>query len=64
MKITLIAAINGLELETVPEFNIPTDTKTPEYLAKFPMGQSPGFESNDGFCLSESSAIALHGKSL
>ncbi|KXN70842.1 glutathione S-transferase [Conidiobolus coronatus NRRL 28638] len=60
MKITLIAAINGLELETVPEFNIPTDTKTPEYLAKFPMGQSPGFESKDGFCLSESSAIALH----
>jgi glutathione S-transferase len=64
MKILLIASINEIEIETVPDFNIPTDTKTPEYLSKFPLGQSPGFESKDGLCLSESSAIALHGKSL
>jgi glutathione S-transferase len=62
MKILLISDINELELETVPGFDIPTDTKTPEYLKKFPMGQSPGFETKNGFCLSESAAIAVHGK--
>jgi glutathione S-transferase len=62
MKILLISDINELELETVPGFDIPTDTKTPEYLKKFPMGQSPGFETKNGFYLSESAAIAVHGK--
>jgi glutathione S-transferase len=62
MKVLLIAAINGLELETIPGFDIPTGTKTPEYLAKFPMGQSPGFETKTGLCLAESAAIAIHGK--
>jgi glutathione S-transferase len=62
MKILLIAYINNIELETTPVFDISTDTKTKEYLEKFPMGQSPGFETNSGFCLSESAAISFYSK--
>lgn len=32
--------------------------KTPEYLAKYPLGKIPGFEGADGTLLSESNAIA------
>ncbi|KXN70839.1 glutathione S-transferase [Conidiobolus coronatus NRRL 28638] len=60
MKVLLIAYINNIELETTPGFDIGTDTKTNEYLAKFPLGQSPGFEAKSGFCLYESAAISLH----
>jgi len=32
-------------------------TRTPEYLAKFPQGQVPAIEFDDGRCLSQSNAI-------
>ncbi|KAI0017365.1 glutathione S-transferase [Xylariomycetidae sp. FL0641] len=53
----VLAAINGLEVTTVPDFKIET-IKTPEFLAKFPMGKIPAFEGADGFCLMEGGAIA------
>jgi len=34
--------------------------RTPEFLAKFPMGKVPAFESTTGFCVAESSAIARY----
>jgi len=35
--------------------------KTPEYLAKFPLGKVPGFEGKDGN-IYESNAIAFYSK--
>lgn len=34
--------------------------KTPEFLAKFPLGKVPAFEGSDGFTLAEGSAIAAY----
>lgn len=34
--------------------------KTPEYLAKFPLGKVPALETTSGFCLIESNAIAFY----
>lgn len=36
------------------------DNKTPEFLAKFPLGKVPAFEDASGFCLAEGSAIAAY----
>lgn len=61
MQAQAIAAINGLELEVVPDFQIGVSNRTPEFLAKFPLGKVPAFESGDGtFCLTESQAIARY----
>jgi len=44
---------------TLPEgFKSGEDNKSPAYLAKFPLGKVPTFESPSGFLLSESVAIA------
>jgi glutathione S-transferase len=64
MKAQVIAAINGFEVEITPEFEMGKDNKSEEYLNKFPMGQVPSFEANNGFCLAESGAIALYSKLL
>lgn len=34
--------------------------RTPEFLAKFPMGKVPALECADGFCISESAAICTY----
>lgn len=34
--------------------------RTPEFLAKFPMGKVPALECADGFCLAEGAAIAMY----
>lgn len=36
------------------------DTRTPSFLAKFPLGKVPAFEGADGFCLAEGSAISSY----
>jgi elongation factor 1-gamma len=54
-----VAKINDLEL-TVPEFEFTKTNRTPEYLAKFPLGKIPSFESSDGLLLIESNAIAYY----
>jgi elongation factor 1-gamma len=37
-------------------------TKEPEFLAKFPAGCVPAFESEDGLTITESAAIAEYGE--
>ncbi|EIN08695.1 hypothetical protein PUNSTDRAFT_68439, partial [Punctularia strigosozonata HHB-11173 SS5] len=54
-----LAAYGGLEL-TAPEFEYGKDNKTPEFLAKFPLGKIPAFEGADGFQLFELIAIARY----
>ncbi|KAK1760293.1 hypothetical protein QBC47DRAFT_419183 [Echria macrotheca] len=53
-----VAALNGLEVVEDPNFKFRETNASPEYLAKFPLGKVPGFETADGFCLAESAAIA------
>lgn len=56
----LIAAdMNGLEIELAP-FTMRETNLAPEFLAKFPLGKVPAFEGADGFCLTESVAIATY----
>lgn len=55
----VIAALNGLELNT-PAFQIGVDNRTPEFLAKFPLGKVPAFEGADGLCLTEGAAIGAY----
>ncbi|KAL2147976.1 hypothetical protein VTI28DRAFT_32 [Corynascus sepedonium] len=60
-RVQAIAALNGLEVELIPDFQMGVTNKTPEFLAKFPMGKVPAFESGDGsFCLTEGQAIARY----
>lgn len=58
----IAAAIAGLNIQ-LKETKVNPDTKTPEYLAKFPTGKIPAFESSDGLLLVESTAIARYGRS-
>ncbi|KAI1323015.1 glutathione S-transferase [Xylariaceae sp. FL0255] len=58
-RIQAIANMSGLEIE-FPEFQMGVSNKTEEFLAKFPLGKVPAFEGADGFCLTESSAIAYY----
>jgi elongation factor 1-gamma len=56
----LIAAkYAGVEVETTPEFQMGVDNKTPEFLAKNPLGKVPVLETDEGFVY-ESNAIARH----
>lgn len=53
--------MNGLEIEIAPDFQMGVTNKTPEFLAKFPLGKIPAFESGDGsFALTEGQAIARY----
>ncbi len=62
-KIQIAALYNGLgEVEPVI-VEMGKGNKTPEYLAKFPLGKVPAFESADGsVTLWESRAIAGYGE--
>ncbi|KAK7992710.1 glutathione S-transferase [Apiospora saccharicola] len=53
-KIFAAAALNGLELEVPADFNTSAASKTPGFLAKFPLGQIPAFEGK------AATAIAQH----
>ncbi|KAL2167124.1 hypothetical protein VTG60DRAFT_1678 [Thermothelomyces hinnuleus] len=58
-RVQAIAALNGLEVELVPDFQMGVTNKTPEFLAKFPLGKVPAFETADGSLqLTEGQAIA------
>jgi elongation factor 1-gamma len=53
--------MNGLELELVPGYQHGVTNRTPEFLAKFPLGKVPAFESADGsLLLTEGHAIARY----
>jgi len=49
----------GVEVETTPDFKVGVDNKTPEFLAKNPLGKVPVLETDEG-ALFESNAIARH----
>lgn len=49
----------GVEVETTPEFKMGVDNKTPEFLAKNPLGKVPVLETDQG-SIFESNAIARH----
>jgi elongation factor 1-gamma len=55
-----VAAINGLEVTHAEDFKMGETNRTPEFLAKFPLGKVPALECADGFCLAESAAIAAY----
>ena len=61
-KSQIAAKYNGLEL-TFKNTPMP-ETKSKEFLAKFPLGKVPTFEDSEGFFLNESDAIAFYGISL
>ncbi|KAI0852823.1 glutathione S-transferase [Daldinia vernicosa] len=56
----VVAAFNGLEVPLTEGFKMMVDNKTPEFLAKFPMGKVPALECADGFCIAESGAICYY----
>ncbi|KAJ1846861.1 hypothetical protein LPJ70_001828, partial [Coemansia sp. RSA 2708] len=59
-KARVAANVLGLNLAITPDFEMNVDNKTPEFLAKFPLGKVPVFEGADGFKLTDSSAIAYY----
>ncbi|KAI1503777.1 glutathione S-transferase [Biscogniauxia marginata] len=56
----VLAALNGLEVTLAEDFKMGETNKTPEFLAKFPMGKVPTLECTDGFCLTENAAICRY----
>jgi elongation factor 1-gamma len=60
-KIMAIASLNGLEIAIASDYISGSTNTTPEFLAKFPMGQIPALEVTEtGFCLSEGTAICQY----
>jgi len=57
-KSLIAAEYVGIQIET-PPFNIGTDNKSKEFLAKFPVGKIPALETPEG-TIFESNAIARH----
>lgn len=51
--------MNGLEID-VPAFTMRETNRSPDYLSKFALGKVPAFEGADGFCVTESIAIATY----
>jgi len=58
-KALIAAKYAGIEVETTPDFKMGVDNKTPEFLAKNPLGKVPVLETDEG-ALFESNAIARH----
>ncbi|KAI1764296.1 glutathione S-transferase [Hypoxylon sp. FL1150] len=56
----VVAAVNGLEVPLTEDYQMGVTNKTPEFLAKFPMGKVPAFEGADGYCLTEGAAICQY----
>ncbi|KAI9292860.1 glutathione S-transferase [Neoconidiobolus thromboides FSU 785] len=59
-KILIAAKLSNVEIDYDPNFKFGVDNKTEEYIAKFPLGQAPAFESKDGLLLTESDAITFY----
>lgn len=58
MKALIAAEYNGVAID-IPEFNVPHDSRTSEFLQKNPLGKVPVLETKDG-CIFESNAIARY----
>ncbi|EIW83478.1 glutathione S-transferase C-terminal-like protein [Coniophora puteana RWD-64-598 SS2] len=61
--INSVASITGIELD-FPEITFGETNKSPEFLAKFPLGKIPAFEGADGLKLTEGIVIAQYIASL
>jgi elongation factor 1-gamma len=58
-KSLIAAQYNGVKVNVKTDIEMGKFNKTPEYLAKFPLGKVPGFEGKDGN-IYESNAIAFY----
>merc|ERR1719295_972491 len=58
-KVLIAANYSGATVKEAP-FKIGETNTSPDFLKKFPNGKVPAFEASDGFCLSESNAIAFY----
>lgn len=62
-RVKRVQAVAALAGESVEEVTIDmAETKKPAFLAKFPLGCVPAFEGTDGVMITETAAIAEHGK--
>jgi glutathione S-transferase len=59
-KVRLLADHLGLPYTWMPINTLKGESRTPEYLAKFPQGQVPAVELSNGRCLAQSNAIMLY----
>jgi len=59
-KVLIAAEYSGAKVKTAANFVFGETNTTKEFLAKFPSGKVPAFESDDGLCLFESNAIAYY----
>ncbi|XP_028272753.1 elongation factor 1-gamma-like [Parambassis ranga] len=60
-KAQIAAQYSGAHLKvasTSPAFTFGQTNRTPAFLNKFPLGEVPAYQGDDGFCLFESNAIA------
>ena len=61
-QIRAAAAFGGLSVDLPEHYVHFEDNKKPEFLAKFPHGKIPALETKEGFCLTETQAIARYGE--
>merc|ERR1711997_1127476 len=59
-KVLIAAEYSGAKIKNAANFVFGETNVSKEFLAKFPSGKVPAFESDDGLCLFESSAIAYY----
>jgi len=57
-KVLIAAEYSGADVKVDKDFKLGESNKSTDFLKKFPNGKVPAFEGKDGFCLSESNAIA------
>ncbi|WP_019905315.1 glutathione S-transferase family protein [Methylobacterium sp. 77] len=57
LKVKIVADHLGLAYDWVPVDILKGESRTPDYLTRFPAGQVPGVEFKDGRCLAQSNAI-------
>ncbi|KAK3796158.1 hypothetical protein RRG08_018157 [Elysia crispata] len=59
-KALIAAQYSGAAVTVASNFKLGETNTSAEFLKKFPNGKVPAFEGNDGFCLTESNAIAYY----
>lgn len=59
-KVLIAAEYSGAKIKNAANFVFGETNVSKEFLAKFPSGKVPAFESDDGLCLFESNAIAYY----
>lgn len=61
-QIQAVAAVGGVEITIAEGYEYGVTNKTPEFLAKFPMGKVPALETPSGLNIFEGTAIARYGE--